>query len=77
LGDEIPDFDRRCDGRLSQKRIRDCEPSSQVPSEDPSDADSKRRKIPKVDEECIVIVSLKRIRECEPSSDADSKRRKE
>lgn len=55
LGDEIPDFDRRCDGRLNQKlircderlnqkRIRDCEPSSQVPSEDPSEADSKHRK---------------------------------
>jgi hypothetical protein len=50
-GDKIPDFDRRCDERLNQKRIRgderlnqkrirDCEHSSQVPSE----ADSKRRK---------------------------------
>ncbi len=51
LGDEIPDFDRRCDERmnqkLNQKRIRDCEPSSQVPevpSEVSSEADSKRRK---------------------------------
>ena len=44
LGDEIPEFDRRCDERLNQKRIRDCEPSSQVLSEDPSEADSKRRK---------------------------------
>jgi hypothetical protein len=44
LGDEIPDFDRRCDRRLNQKRIRDCEPSSQVPSEVPSEAYSKHRK---------------------------------
>jgi len=71
-GVKIPDFDRRCDERLNQKRIRDCEPSSQVPSEDPSDADSKRRKIPKVDEECNVIVSLKQIRDCEPSSQVPS-----
>lgn len=35
-GDKIPDFDRRC----NQKRVRDCEPSSQVPFE----ADSKRGK---------------------------------
>jgi hypothetical protein len=40
LGDEIPDFNTRCDERLNQKRIRVCEPSSEVPSE----ADSKRRK---------------------------------
>ncbi len=50
-GVKIPDFDRRCDERLNQKRIRgderlnqkrirDCEHSSQVPFE----ADSKRRK---------------------------------
>ncbi len=32
-GDEIKDFDRRCDERLNQKRIRDCEHSSEVPSE--------------------------------------------
>ena len=40
LGDEIPDFDRRCDERLNQKRIRVCEPSSEAPSK----ADSKRQK---------------------------------
>jgi hypothetical protein len=62
LGDEIPDFDKRCDERLNQKRIRDCEPSSEVPSE----ADSKRRRIAEVD------VSLKRIRDCEPSSGVPS-----
>ena len=40
LGCEIPDFDRRCDGRLNQKWIRDRESSSEVLS----NADSKRRK---------------------------------
>jgi hypothetical protein len=52
-GDEIPDFDRKCDQSLgfyqrriqgdkmmNQKRFRGSEPSS----EDPSEADSKRRK---------------------------------
>jgi hypothetical protein len=40
LGDEIPDFDRECYQKLNTKRIRDCEPSSEVPSE----PCSKRRK---------------------------------
>jgi hypothetical protein len=75
LGNKIPDFARKCDEILNRKRIRDGEPSSEVPSKVPSEADSKRRKITKVDEKCNVIVSLKRVRDCEPSS--DSKRRKE